>query len=107
MNSGYSYLSLPTGLYIFITTSVSNLIYNTLVTQVCSMALWQGRAKRKSTGGRLSLHRGKKRFEIGRELQEVKVGGTTKKTARARGGRRKNRLLRAEYVSIMETESCR
>ena len=56
------------------------------------MALWQGRAKRKSTGGRLSLHRGKKRFEIGRELQEVKVGSTTKKTARARGGRRKNRL---------------
>ena len=105
VNSGYSYLSLPTGLYIFITTSVSNLIYNTLVTQVCSMALWQGRAKRKSTGGRLSLHRGKKRFEIGRELQEVKVGGTTKKTARARGGRRKNRLLMAEFVSITDPKS--
>jgi len=68
------------------------------------MALWQGRSKRKSTGGRLSLHRGKKRFEIGRELQEVKVGGTTKKIARARGGRRKNRLLRAEYVSITGVE---
>ena len=69
------------------------------------MALWQGRAKRKSTGGRLSLHRGKKRFEIGRELQHAKVGAVAKKTARARGGGRKDRLLRAEYVSITDLKS--
>ena len=53
----------------------------------------------------MSQHRGKKRFEIGRELQDAKVGGTTKKTARARGGGRKNRLLRAEFVSITDPKS--
>ena len=89
----------------FITTAVLNLIYNSLVAHDCNMALWQGRAKRKATGGRLSLHRGKKRFEIGRELQHAKVGEVTKKTARARGGGRKNRLLRAEYASITNPES--
>jgi len=71
----------------------------------CSMALWQGRAKRKSTGGRLSPHRGKKRFEIGRELQQAKIGVATRKIARARGGGRKNRLLMAEYVSITDPKS--
>jgi len=102
VNSGYSYLRLP---IISITINISNLIYNTLVTQLCSMALWQGKSKRKSTGGRLSLHRGKKRSEIGRELQQAKVGGITKKTARARGGGQKNRLLRVEQVSLTDLKS--
>ena len=57
------------------------------------MALWQGKSKRRSTGGRISPHRGKKRSEIGRELQQAKVGSLTKKVARARGGGRKDRLL--------------
>ena len=69
------------------------------------MALWQGKAKRKPSGGRLSAHRGKKRSEIGRELQQAKVGGVTKKTARARGGGRKNRLLRVENVSLTNPKS--
>jgi len=69
------------------------------------MALWQGKSKRRSTGGRLSLHRGKKRSEIGRELQQAKVGGFTKKVARARGGGRKDRLLRTEYASITDSKS--
>lgn len=69
------------------------------------MALWQGKSKRRSTGGRISRHRGKKRSEIGRELQQAKVGGFTKKVARARGGGRKDRLLRTEYASITDPKS--
>ena len=69
------------------------------------MALWQGKAKRKSTGGRLSSHRGKKRFDIGRELQQAKVGSVTKKSARARGGGKKDRLLRAEIASLTDPKS--
>ena len=57
------------------------------------MALWQGKSKRKPTGGRRSPHSSKKRYEIGRELQQAKVGEFTKKVARARGGGRKDRLL--------------
>ena len=35
------------------------------------MALWQGKSKRKPTGGRRSPHSSKKRYEIGREVQGV------------------------------------
>ena len=69
------------------------------------MALWQGKSKRRSTGGRISPHRGKKRSEIGRELQQAKVGSLTKKVARARGGGRKERLLRTEYASVTDPKS--
>jgi len=102
INSGQSYLRLP---IISVTINISNLIYKTLVTQLCSMALWQGKAKRKPSGGRLSPHRSKKRSEIGRELQQAKIGGVTKKTARARGGGRKDRLLRTEQVSVTDSKS--
>ena len=69
------------------------------------MALWQGKSKRKSTGGRLSPHSSKKRSEIGRELQQAKVGEFTKKVARSRGGGRKDRLLRTESVSLTDPKS--
>ena len=69
------------------------------------MALWQGKSKRKSTGGRLASSRSKKRFEIGRELQQAKIGEVTKKVARARGGGRKDRLLRTEQASVTDPKS--
>ena len=69
------------------------------------MALWQGKSKRKSTGGRLASSRSKKRYEIGRELQQAKIGELTKKVARARGGGRKDRLLRTEVVSVTDPKS--
>ena len=69
------------------------------------MALWQGKSKRKPTGGRLAGSRSKKRFEIGRELQQAKIGEVTKKVARARGGGRKDRLLRTEEASVTDPKS--
>ena len=85
--------------------NISNLKYNPLVAHFCNMALWQGKSKRKSTGGRLAGSRSKKRFEIGRELQQAKIGEMTKKVARARGGGRKDRLLRTEQVSVTDPKS--
>ena len=69
------------------------------------MALWQGKSKRKSTGGRLAGSRSKKRFEIGRELQQAKIGEVPKKVARARGGGRKDRLLRTEQAAVTDPNS--
>ena len=37
------------------------------------MAIWQGRPKRKPSGGRLRLARKKRRFEVGREKQTYNV----------------------------------
>ena len=69
------------------------------------MALWQGKSKRKPTGGRLSAHRSKKRSEIGNELQQAKIGELTRKVARSRGGTRKNRLLRTDMASVTDPKS--
>ena len=69
------------------------------------MALWQGKSKRKPTGGRLAAHRSKKRSEIGNELQQAKIGELTRKVARSRGGTRKNRLLRTDMASVTDHKS--
>ena len=42
------------------------------------MALWQGKSKRRSTGGRISPHRGKKRSEIGREIRKAFITSNKK-----------------------------
>ena len=69
------------------------------------MALWQGKSKRKPTGGRLAAHRSKKRSEIGNELQQAKIGELTRKVARSRGGTSKNRLLRTDIASVTDPKS--
>ncbi len=67
-----------------------------------AMALFQGRSKRKPTGGRLRPHRSKRRAEIGRELQQTRIGEKRQKFARARGGDRKVRLLRSNYAAVTD-----
>ncbi|MDD5735367.1 MAG: small subunit ribosomal protein S8e [Candidatus Methanomethylophilaceae archaeon] len=65
------------------------------------MALWQGKSKRKPSGGRLKLSRGKRKFEIGREKQFTRVGPESRKEYRTRGANTKVRLLSTEYANVM------
>ena len=69
------------------------------------MGIWQGRSRRKRTGGRLRPIRKKRRFEIGRELQVATVGAGTVKTYRVRGGNRKLRILTAMTVNVYDPAS--
>lgn len=64
------------------------------------MALWQGRSKRKFTGGRYKSGRGKKRYEIGGETIYVHIGPEKRKTVRTQGGNVKTKLQMAEYVNV-------
>ena len=66
------------------------------------MGIWQGRSRRKRTGGRLRPIRKKRRFEIGRELQTATVGAGTVKTYRVRGGNRKLRILTATSINVYD-----
>ena len=50
------------------------------------MPIHQGRSKRKATGAKLRSFRKKKKYEIGREPVETKVGEEKKKKVRIRGG---------------------
>ncbi len=67
------------------------------------MALWQGRSKRKPTGGRLTLSRKKRRFEIGKEPVFTFVGSEKRQVSRVRGANVKVRLLKARYANVVDT----
>lgn len=65
------------------------------------MALWQGKSRRKSTGGRLVFSRGKRKFEISREKLFTKIGPQTLKQYRSMGGSKKVGVLTAEFANVM------
>ena len=66
------------------------------------MGIWQGRSRRKRTGGRLRAVRKKRRFEIARELQTATVGAGTVKKYRVRGANVKLRILTATTVNVYD-----
>ena len=69
------------------------------------MGIWQGRSRRKRTGGRLRPIRKKRRFEIARELQIATVGAGNVKTYRVRGRNVKLRVLTAATINVYDPSS--
>lgn len=70
------------------------------------MALWQGKSRRKTSGGRRRYARKKRKFEIGREQQYATVGSTKRKLYRTKGGKSsKVRVLGAEYVNVVDPKT--
>jgi len=69
------------------------------------MALWQGKSRRKPTGGRLILSKGKRRTEIGTEKQFTKIGAASLKKYRTAGGNLKVKMLSAEYANVVDKKS--
>jgi len=66
------------------------------------MSVWQGRSKRKSTGSRLKHRRSKKKFELGGEPKETKIGARKTSVADVRGGNQKLRLTVAEFANVLD-----
>ena len=69
------------------------------------MALWQGKSRRKPTGGRLIFSKSKRRFEIGTEKQFTKIGTQSLKRYRTTGGNVKVRILSAEYANVVDKKT--
>ncbi|HID72023.1 MAG TPA: 30S ribosomal protein S8e [Thermoplasmata archaeon] len=69
------------------------------------MALWQGRSKRKHSGGRYRPARKKRKFEIASEHRVCVIGPSRKKRLRTRGGKFKFKLLGEEYINVVEKGS--
>jgi len=69
------------------------------------MALWQGKSRRKPTGGRLISSKGKRKFEIGTEKQFTKVGTQSLKRYRAAGGNIKVKMLAADYANVVDKKT--
>jgi small subunit ribosomal protein S8e len=66
------------------------------------MGIWQGRSRRKPTGGRLRPNRKKRRFEIAREIQHATIGSGTVKPYRVKGDNRKLRILTTNTVNVFD-----
>ena len=69
------------------------------------MTLWQGRSRRKPTGGLYRPARKKRKFEIGREQQYAFLGTQKLKLYRTRGKSQKVRVLRAEFANVIDPKS--
>ena len=69
------------------------------------MAIWQGRPKRKPSGGRLRAARKKRRFEIGREKQFTHLGPRKVKMYRVKGANSKARLLLVDTVNVVDPKT--
>lgn len=64
------------------------------------MGLWQGRSKRKPSGGILRSNRKKKKSEIAREQTFTTVGKAKRLNMRVSGGNTKVRLLSGATISL-------
>lgn len=70
------------------------------------MALWQGKSKRKRTGGRYRPIRKKKAFEIAPEAQFTTIWEKRNmKSYRTRGDNKKMRLMTAIKVNVFDPKS--
>ena len=69
------------------------------------MALWQGKSRRKPTGGRRVPSASKRKFEIGREKQYTKLGAQSLKQYRGAGGNVKVGMLAAEFANVVDKKT--
>ncbi len=69
------------------------------------MALWQGKSQRKNTGGRRIYARGKRKFEIGAEIELARIGDVTRKPIRTRGGHHKYKLLFSNWANVTDPKT--
>lgn len=66
---------------------------------------WQGESKRKASGGRRILARGKRKFEIGREQSDTGIGAVKAKKTEAYGGNVKIKMMRGDIASIADPKT--
>ena len=66
---------------------------------------WQGASKRTYTGGKRIASRSKRKFEIGRESAETRIGQTKNKNIATRGGNRKVRLLSEQFINVTDPKT--
>ncbi|MHA1309747.1 MAG: 30S ribosomal protein S8e [Candidatus Helarchaeota archaeon] len=66
------------------------------------MSYWQGRSKRKPSGGRLKKRCKKRKYEMGNPPTETIIGPPTKKFVRGRSGIIKIRLKKIDTANVTD-----
>jgi small subunit ribosomal protein S8e len=66
------------------------------------MSVWQGKSRRKNTGSRLKKGRKKRKFELGGEHKETKIGDRKITAADTKGGNAKIKLTVAQFANVLD-----
>ncbi len=66
---------------------------------------WQGKSKRKETGGKLKLARKKRKYELGTELHLPSIGNEKLKKMRTKGGNEKVCILVAQVANVTDPKT--
>ncbi len=69
------------------------------------MTIFQGKGRKKSTGGKLTQSRSKRRYELGREPTMTRIGGTSRKVQRGLGGNTKAILMLASEANVYDPKA--
>ncbi len=69
------------------------------------MAIWHGEKGRKVTGGKIKLHRKKRKRELGREPTLTKIGEEKRKKIRTKGGGTKIRVISTQFANVFDPET--
>jgi small subunit ribosomal protein S8e len=66
---------------------------------------YQGKSIRKLTGGRLRPNRGKRKFELGRDVTQPVIGPTVRKTVKVMGNGIKVKVLKENMINVTDPKT--
>lgn len=66
---------------------------------------WQGKSRKKETGGKRKLARKKRRYELGREKTTPVIGAERHKRVRIRGDNQRIRVMASNVANITDPET--
>lgn len=66
---------------------------------------YQGKSIRKPTGGRLRPNRGKRKFELGRDVTQPVIGPTNRKIVNVMGNGTKVKVLKENMVNVTDPKT--
>ncbi len=69
------------------------------------MPVWHGDKGKKKTGGKVNLHRRKRKWEMGSNPILTKLGSIKRKIVRTKGGNEKVKALSASYANVYDPSS--
>ncbi|AKA49526.1 30S ribosomal protein S8e [uncultured archaeon] len=69
------------------------------------MTIFQGKGRKKETGGKLKQSRAKRRYELGREPTMTRIGEDSRKVQRGYGGNTKAILMLGSEANVYDPKS--
>jgi small subunit ribosomal protein S8e len=66
---------------------------------------YQGKSIRKATGGRLKAGRGKRKFELGRDIVQPVIGAESRKVVLTMGNCSKVKVLKDDLINVTDPKS--